>query len=144
MRQSNHNGGIRSTISSVHILGLQFQSLIAQKSEAGTSAESILLTLAERALTTPTELSRFRAYIDANEGRLNSCDFEGSFCLGLGSLTHSVLMFLAFSLGFEGDYYLVANALIDFYVIDPVLESMNQPGNPQLDTSQIGPTLRPI
>jgi hypothetical protein len=93
--------------------------------ETGKCREEILLEFAERLLTRPSELTRFQSYIEETLWRLKMRNEER--VVMIASPASSILRFLSYRMGFEGTLRIVVNAMIDFYLLDPLLESLHRP-----------------
>lgn len=104
---------------------LQVVALDARSRELGKSRDSILLAHADQLLSRANELMRFQAFIEETLWRLESC--KDSKVITIGSPATSILSFLSYRMGFEGSLAIVVNAMIDFYLLDPMLESLHRP-----------------
>jgi hypothetical protein len=99
--------------------------LKARCMETGKCREEILLEFAERLLTRPSELTRFQSYIEETLWRLEMRNEEK--VVKIASPASSILRFLSYRMGFEGTLRIVVNAMIEFYLLDPLLESLHRP-----------------
>ena len=86
--------------------------------ETGKRREAILLEFTERLLTQPGELTRFQFYIEETLWRLEM--HNEAKAVNLASPASSILRFLSYRMGFEGALRIVVNAMIDFYLLDPL------------------------
>ena len=99
--------------------------LEARSLETGKRREEILIEFAERLLTQPSELMRFQSYIEETLWRLEM--LNEAKVVKIASPASSILRFLSYRMGFEGALRIVVNAMIDFYLLDPLLESLQSP-----------------
>ena len=116
---------IDSLATAVRLCKLQMVALEARSLETGKRREEILLALADKLLAEPGELTRFQSYIEETLWRLEEC--KDAKVLKIASPAPSILRFLSYRMGFEGALTIVVNAMIDFYLLDPLLESLHRP-----------------
>jgi hypothetical protein len=114
-----------SLATAVRLCKLQMVALEARSLETGKRREAILLALADKLLAEPGELTRFQSYIEETLWRLEEC--KDAKVLKIASPAPSILRFLSYRMGFEGALTIVVNAMIDFYLLDPLLESLHRP-----------------
>jgi hypothetical protein len=94
-----------------------------QISLQGETVGTALLEFAERALDTPQEQERFKAYVADTLWRYEAGDFKTSGQFLLSEVTSSVLLFLSYSVGLENKTDFAAAALIELYVLDAQIDS---------------------
>jgi hypothetical protein len=99
--------------------------LEARSLEVGKSRDEILLALAWQLLDQSMELMHFQSFLEETLWRLETCNEAKT--LRIASPTSSILSFLSYRMGFEGALTVVVNAMIDFYLLDPLLESLHHP-----------------
>lgn len=114
-----------SVAKSVRLCKLQMVALEARSLEVGKSRDEILLALAGQLLGQSMELMRFQSFLEETLWRLETCNEAKT--LRIASPASSILSFLSYRMGFEGALTVVVNAMIDFYLLDPLLESLHHP-----------------